>query len=150
MAAVNRVTRKKAAKQPLDEVAKAPMAIVKVGFLGGATYPDGTSVAMVAAVNEFGAPSRGQPPRPFFRNMIADQSPTWGAKAAAILKTNGGDVKATLDVLGQEIQGRLIQSINTLTEPPLAASTIARKGFDKPLIDTSLMVKSVSYEVTER
>jgi hypothetical protein len=147
MAAVNRVTRKPAAKQPLDEVAKAPRAIVKVGFLGGATYPDGTSVAMVAAVNEFGAPSRGQPPRPFFRNMIAEQSPTWGAKVAAIMKTNGADVMATLDVMGQEIQGRLIQSINTLTEPPLAASTIARKGFDKPLIDTSLMVKSVSYEV---
>jgi hypothetical protein len=149
MAAVNRVTRKTNAK-PLADMTKAENAILKVGFLGGASYPDGTSVAMVAAVNEFGAPSRGQPPRPFFRNMIADQSPTWGAKAAAILKTNGGDVKATLDVLGQEIQGRLIQSINTLTEPPLAASTIARKGFDKPLIDTSLMVKSVSYEVTER
>ena len=44
---------------------------VDVGFLEGALYPDGTSVALVAAVNEFGAPSRGQPPRPYFRRMIA-------------------------------------------------------------------------------
>jgi hypothetical protein len=31
--------------------------------------------------------------------------------------------------------------------PPLAASTIARKGHSKPLISTGLMVNSVSYEV---
>ena len=51
---------------------------VQIGFLAGATYPDGTSVPMVAALNEFGVPSRNQPPRPFFRNMIAAKSNEWG------------------------------------------------------------------------
>jgi hypothetical protein len=54
-----------------------------------------------------------------------------------------------LDTLGQEIAGRVRESINTLMEPPLAQSTIDRKGFDKPLIETSLMVKSVEHEVVE-
>ena len=42
-----------------------------------AKYPDGTSVALVAAFNEYGSPSRGQPPRPFFRNMIARNEASW-------------------------------------------------------------------------
>jgi hypothetical protein len=33
---------------------------VKAGFIDGATYPDGTAVAMVAAVNEYGDPARNQ------------------------------------------------------------------------------------------
>jgi hypothetical protein len=172
---------------------------LKIGFLKGATYPDGTSVPMVAAVQEFGGrierepsdPDEGGgqtiyrqvnaagteflrggrfvprarsnfasthyvgayviniPARPFFRNMIAEQSPKWGKMAGAMLRSNGGDVDATLDLLGQEIQGRLKESINTLMTPPLAASTIARKGHSKPLIDTAVMLNSISFEVLQ-
>ena len=62
---------------------------LRVGFLEGATYPDGTSIPMVAAVNEFGAPSRGIPPRPFFRTMVADKSSTWAkpSKKTSFKKT---------------------------------------------------------------
>jgi hypothetical protein len=81
--------------------------------------------------------------------MIAAQSPKWGKMASVILKSNDLDVDATLDTLGQDIAGRVRESINTLMEPPLAQSTIDRKGFSKPLIDTSLMVKSVEHEVVE-
>ena len=122
---------------------------LKVGFLRGATYPDGTSVPSVAAWNEFGVPSHNQPPRPFFRRMIAEQSSKWPKIAAATLKSNGMDVKATLDLLGQEIQGRVKESITKLVDPPLAQSTIDRKGFDKPLIEHAIMLNAVSYEITE-
>ena len=44
---------------------------VSVGFMEGATYPEGTPVAAVAFWNEYGVPSHNQPPRPFFRQMIA-------------------------------------------------------------------------------
>lgn len=120
---------------------------VRVGFLANATYPDGTSVASVAAFNEFGAPSRGQPPRPFFRRMIAEKAPTWGAATALAMKNSGNDIHKALDLVGQGIKGQLQQSIVDLTDPPLAASTVKAKGFDKPLIDTSVMIKSVDYEV---
>jgi hypothetical protein len=120
---------------------------VKVGFLAGATYPDGTSVPLVAAVNEFGAPSRGQPPRPFFRNMIATYQRTWGAAVANLMAKNSNNVALTLDLAGQGIAGQLRQSITDLVDPPLAASTVARKGFDKPLIHTSHMLNSVDHEV---
>jgi hypothetical protein len=122
---------------------------LKVGFLQGGKYPDGTSVPSVAAWNEFGVPSNNQPPRPFFRIMIAEQSPKWGKMAAVLLQRNGGDIDATLDLMGQEIQGRIKESINALLTPKLADITIARKGHDKPLIDTALMVNSVNYEVVK-
>jgi hypothetical protein len=120
---------------------------LSVGFLEGATYPDGTSVAMVAAVNEFGAPANNQPPRPFFRTMIAEKSPTWGTSLAATLKATNYDPKAALGLMGEGIKGQLQQSILDLTSPPLSPKTIARKGFDKPLIDSSVMINSVNYVV---
>jgi hypothetical protein len=52
-----------------------------------------------------------------------------------------------LALMGEDIQGALIQSINDFTSPPLAQSTIDRKGFDKPLIDEAIMVNSTGYRV---
>jgi hypothetical protein len=122
-------------------------ATLKVGFLENATYPDGKPVAMIAAINEYGAPSRGQPARPFFRRMINAKQDEWPAAIAGVLRANGNDVEKSLNIAGAAIAGQLRQSIVDLVDPPLAPSTIARKGFDKPLIDTSHMLKSVDHEV---
>jgi hypothetical protein len=122
-------------------------ATLKVGFLGNATYPDGKPVAMIAAINEYGAPSRGQPPRPFFRRMINAKQGEWPAAIAGVLQAQGNDVEKALDIAGAAIAGQLRQSIVDLVDPPLAPSTIARKGHDKPLVDTSHMLKSVDHEV---
>lgn len=123
---------------------------LSVGFLEGSTYPDGTSVPMVAATNEFGAPARGQPPRPFFRTMIADKSPAWGLAIADLLKETDYDAARTMERVGMGIKGQLQQSIRDLTTPPLKPSTVQRKGFDKPLVDTSVMINSVDYVVERR
>jgi hypothetical protein len=135
-----------AAMRDLASKVAAP-ATLRVGFLENAKYPDGTSVAMIAAINEYGAPSRGQPPRPFFRRMVAAKSGEWPAAIAGLLKANGYDAVKTLDLAGAAIAGQLRQSIIDLVSPPLAASTIRRKGFDKPLIDTGHMLQSVDHEV---
>jgi hypothetical protein len=146
---------------------------LKVGFLEGATYPTsvapkalratyakrrakgnakpvkgskgGLTVATVAAFNEYG--TRKAPPRPFFRNMIDKNAPTWGPELAKILKANNYDVKLSLRLLGEGMAGQLKQSIIDTNSPPLAPSTIARKKFSKPLIDTSHMINSVDYQV---
>ena len=121
---------------------------LEVGFMSGATYPDGTPVPLVAALNEFG---HGKvPPRPSFRNMIAAKSSTWGPAAARVLAQSNYDVRVTLDLVGQGIAGQLQQSIRDLWAPPLAPSTVRRKGFSKPLIDTGQMLNSVTYRVTIR
>lgn len=165
---------------------------LKVGFLEGATYPDGTSVPMVAAVQEFGGsidiPARTQtiyrrfnertgniddyrfvkaskanlaqivqipahtitiPSRPFFRQMLAEKSPAWGADMAEIMKLSDYDAKKTLSLMGERIVGQLKESITNMDEPPNAYSTARKKGFNNPLIDTGHMQSSVDYEVEE-
>jgi hypothetical protein len=133
--------------------------VVRVGFLEGATYPDGKSVAFVAAMNEYGhrigsaseEDSRGiVPPRPFFRNMIAAKRDEWPAGVALQLKRNDGDVERTLDIVGSAIAGQLRQAISDFSGAPLAASTVARKGHDKQLVDTGHMLASVDHEVVAK
>lgn len=119
---------------------------LKVGFLEGATYPDGTPVPMVAAVNEFGNPANNQPPRPFFRNAISDHETEW-QNAAEKLAKGGADIADVLSTLGEVIAGDIRESIRKLDTPPLSPVTVAKKGFSKPLIDTSDMLNSISYEV---
>ena len=133
-------------EKKLAEIAKNMSGSVEVGFLEGATYPDGTPVAAVAYFNEFGSSG---PPRPFFRNMIAKESPSWGKKVAALTKSTGGDGPRVLALMGADIEGALKQSINDFTTPPLAQSTIDRKGFDKPLIDTTHMINSTGSRVVK-
>jgi hypothetical protein len=137
-------------ERALQEMARqvSKPAALRVGFLGNATYPDGKGVALIAALQEFG--TRRMPPRPFFRNMIAAKSSGWAGAIAANLRANNYDAERSLEDVGRAIADQLQMSIRDLTSPPLAASTIARKGFDKPLIETTQMLNSVDYEVTVR
>ena len=138
-----------ALRRRLSELAKrvGTGGSVKVGFLAGATYPDGTSVATVAAIQDFGAPRAGIPPRPFFRNMVAAKKDEWPAAIEQNLVATGYDVDATLARVGEGIAGQLRQSIVDTNEPPLKPATVRRKGFDKPLVDTGHLLASVDYEV---
>ena len=120
---------------------------VSVGFLAGSSYPDGTSIAAVAGSNEFGVPANNQPPRPFFRRMVAEKKGTWGKAVGLQLKATDFDVAKTLDRTGQAIKAQLQTSIRDLTDPPLSPVTIAKKGSSKPLIDSATMLKSVDYRV---
>lgn len=134
---------------------------LRVGFLSGSTYPDGTSVALVAAIQNFGAPSRGIPPRPFFSNMVSKRSPSWPQGIATQLKATGNDVDATLNITGDVIRSQLQLEIRETNSPPLAESTLRRRGYTggpynskdpktfgaKPLIDTGHMLNSIDKEI---
>ncbi|ELY6087820.1 hypothetical protein SNQ11_002957 [Cronobacter sakazakii] len=122
---------------------------LRVGFLEGATYPDGQSVPMVAAANEYGDPAMNRPPRPFFRNMIAEKSPEWPQDIAKIAEATGYEAEAMLGLMGEHIKGQLQGSIRDLMEPALSPVTIAKKGFSKPLIETSHMLNSVDYDIKD-
>jgi hypothetical protein len=115
----------------------------------GATYPDGTSVPMVAAIQEFGAPARNIPPRPFFRGMIAKESPNWGDQLGAALTSTQYDATRALEMMGEEIKGELTESIRDFGSPANSESTVERKGFNDPLIDTGHMVNSITARVNE-
>lgn len=131
----------------------------KVGFFETAKYPDGTPVAYVAVIQEFGTAKI--PARPTMRPTIAEQSSEWsrqfgqGAKAVA-----RGDITATqiMDTMCAAAAGDVRKSIAALTSPPLAEATLARRrsryadkktvgNLSKPLVDTAVMVNSVTHAV---
>lgn len=96
--------------------------VVDVGFMEDATYPDGTPVAMVAYWNEFG--KSNQPPRPYFRTMIAKNKSKWGGQIASNLRLTNYDANRALALMGEEVSADLIESIRDTVAPPLSPITL--------------------------
>ena len=119
-------------------------ASVRVGVLENATYPDGTPVAMVAFWNEYG--TKTSPVRAFFRTTVSDQKKNWVLSVQNLMKMHN-DPKKVMGLMGEHMRGQIVQSINTWTDPPNAPYTVARKGFNKPLVDQGIMMRSISFEV---
>jgi hypothetical protein len=173
-----------------EKVGKAKT--VNVGFLEGATYPDGTSVAYVALVNEYGGTAKipehdvtvnrsiradgtfnqnGRfvraekanfstvhkveaytvkiPARPYFRGMIQKNKGAWPADLGKIIKAANYDSTIALGRLGKHVAEQLQESIRDFSSPSNADSTVASKGFDKPLVDSDHMMNTVDSEVQE-
>lgn len=119
-------------------------ASVRVGVLENATYPDGTPVAMVAFWNEYG--TKTSPVRAFFRTTVSDQKKNWVLSVQNLMKMHD-DPKKVMGLIGEHMRGQIVQSINTWTDPPNAPYTVAMKGFNKPLVDQGIMMRSISFEV---
>lgn len=128
----------------LSDISDKMSGELQVGFMSGASYPDGTNVPTVAFFNEFGTSK--SPPRPFFRGMIERESPTW-TDAVAKLAQGVDSGEQILNMMGEVIKGQLTKSINDFSSPGLAQSTKDRKGFPKPLIETTRMLNSITYKV---
>jgi len=127
-----------------DLASKATAGYVKVGFLEGAKYADGTPVAQVAFWNEFG--TTRAPARPFMRNTIAKDSPQWGGEMARILKATKYNGQTTLSLMGERVKDQFSKAV---TDWPgdNAPSTVKKKGFNHGLIDSGFMQRSVDKEV---
>jgi hypothetical protein len=125
---------------------------VSIGFLAGATYPNGTSVPMVASIQEYGAPSRGIPARPFFRNMIATKKAEWPKAIAYALKDSDLDALTALHQVGHAVKGQLQQSIVDTNSPALSKITVMLRGMranDPTLIVTGKTVGEAARRVAQ-
>lgn len=151
-------------------------ATLRVGFLEDAKYPDGTSVAEVAVYQNYGAPARGIPPRPFFSNMIADNRAGWPDAIESVLKAVDFDARAALELFGEHVASQLREAIIELREPALSPVTLLLRqrfptrdgmefsdvlqawrdvaagedipsGHDNPLVWSGFMRQSVGVEV---
>ena len=119
---------------------------LRVGYLEGATYPDGTSVPMVAAAQNWGTDKL--PARPFFSNMITKNEDGWPALIEQGLKRSGMDAKAALTFTGQIMTEQLKASILEQNFVPLKPETVARKGFATILVDTAAgLLNGSAFEV---
>lgn len=131
---------------------------LRVGWFDTARYQDGTPVAYIAAIQEFG--HGAIPPRPFMRPTIAQQRQAWrdtlrkGAKQVLAERLTFGQM---LTAFGLSAAGEVAESIKAVTAPPLSPRTLAARQAKKktpgvsakPLIDTALMFQSVTAQVSD-
>lgn len=104
--------------------------LVRVGFLEGSDYPDGTPVAEIAAINNFGAPEAGIPPRPFFSDIASDKSQHWGERFAKVLTSVDYDVDKALEIMGAGIADQLRDSIvNDAVAPNSPVTDLLKQRF---------------------
>jgi hypothetical protein len=118
----------------------------------------GEPVAKIARINNYGAtikrdgkvvgiiPARGFMQGAwlaFSRNRAAIQK-----KAINQMLTKGKTPEQALGMIGNVLEGEIVKSIRDGGWEPNAPSTIAKKGFDKPLIDSGHMWKTVNSKVS--
>lgn len=124
---------------------QAKKQVLTVGFFDE-TYPDGKRIGRIATINEYGVPEHNQPPRPFMRYTVIKNKQKWINILQDILPQNM-DVKRSLNILGDVVADDVSQMIKAFAVPPNRPSTIARKGFNDPLVETGLMRDSVGWKV---
>jgi hypothetical protein len=115
---------KAALKRIADAVGKG--AVAKVGFFQGNSYPDGTPVPLVAALNEYGGKNR--PARPFMRQTIDARADTWADNIGIALKKFDYDAKAAMTAVGQGAREDIKDTIIQFSSPPLSPVTVMLRG----------------------
>ena len=127
--------------------------VVNVGVPEGKREEDGTPVAMIAAVHEFGSPSQGIPERPFLRVAVQRNRQKYvRLNRINLVKMLRGQatVEQALGQLGEMAKGDVQTEIRSGDFAPLKAATIKRKGSSRPLIDTGQMVQSIAWELGDK
>ena len=126
---------------------------ISVGWFPSAVYPDGAPVAGVMAVQEFGSPKMGIPPRSFMRATSEASATDW-ANLASMLGARVLAGKMTVaqlaEGLGAQAVGDIQVTISQLSEPALSARTLAarrKRGNSnaKPLVDTRVAFNTLTY-----
>ncbi|MGE4448574.1 MAG: hypothetical protein AB7E15_09785 [Azospira sp.] len=127
--------------------------VVNVGVPEGKREEDGTPVAMIAAVHEFGSPSQGIPERPFLRVAVQRNRQKYvRLNRINLVKMLRGQatIEQALGQLGEMAKGDVQTEIRSGVFTPLKEATKKRKGSSRPLIDTGQMVQSIAWELGDK
>lgn len=109
-----------------------------------------TSVAVIAARNEFGSRSDFIPERPFLRIGVQNSSAKYSALSAKQLpNVLAGTITIDdlLNMLGDMAASSVQKQIRHGSYMRNSPSTIAMKGSDKPLIDSGQMLQSITWVI---
>lgn len=107
----------------------------QAGFMPSAQYEGqagkGTPVAYVAAIQEYGDPSHGIPPRPFMRKASSDNREEWVQSVKRGLRevVRGGMAPdAALEAVGGVMAADIQGAIAAVDSPPLSPVTLMLRG----------------------
>lgn len=140
--------------QDLKRRVGADKSVVKVGIPSERKHqPDGTPLAMIGAVHEFGLPTRGIPERSFLRAGLRHaREQLIRLNRISLVRIVKGDmtVQRALGLMGNMAAGAVKKEIREGDFESLQPATIKRKGSSKPLIDKGQLVQSITYVVEEK
>lgn len=133
----------------------------RVGWFESAKYEDGTPVALVAVVQEYGSPAKGIPPRSFMRAAQSESAAQWKADARELAwAVAHGKVPADalMEGLTMKAEGAVRRKIADVLTPPLSERTIAArarrhskgKASTKPLVDTGILLNTLTSQVKKK
>jgi hypothetical protein len=104
--------------------------VIQAGILGG-QYEDGTNIAYVGAIQEYGAPAANIPPRPFLSTTSAERRKEWtrlmGEGIAAVA---AGQMSADMlmEQLGALMAADIQHKISEIQAPALSPITVMLRG----------------------
>jgi hypothetical protein len=113
---------------------------------------DGFDLVALAATQEYGSIDGHTPSRPFLRSTFRGP-PQWlvltTSKLAKPVLEGKLDIDRALGLLGAVAATKVKETITSGAgvPPPNAPSTIAKKGSDRPLVDTGRLLNSISWRV---
>lgn len=106
----------------------------KIGWPSEKEYPDGTSVAYVAAIQNFGVPEKSIPPRPMLKPTVAENQDRWAEVMKHLTRqVAAGELDAVdaLDGVGRVAAMDLQATIAQINEPALSPVTVLLRKWRK-------------------
>lgn len=133
----------------------------KVGWFPSAKYEDGTPVALVAVVHEYGSTKKGIPPRLGMRETAEAKKAEWVRDAHVLSKAvldGKMPPQAIAEGVAQKAESDIRRTITKVSTPPLAEATIAArkrrhskgKASTKPLVDTGILLNTLTSQVSRK
>lgn len=139
----------------LDEILKGMRTLdkltLRVGVVGPAAQQMASSgnltLGELATILEYGSRGMNIPAYHFIGSSIDPQMVKKEGKAVMEVVTSFGNVEAALDKMGKnladKIRGRIYSNAFGHNNP----ETIRKKGFDHPLMDSSLLADSITFQI---
>lgn len=112
-------------------------------------FPEGNASVDKAVQNEYGNPAKNIPPRPFMQQTVDNYEKYWADMLGDLLVKHDFDASKALNAMGAIIRGEIVDTILNGDFVPNAPYTVAKKGFNKPLVDTGQMQRDVTWGVED-
>jgi uncharacterized protein YukE len=108
--------------------------------------PKTITIAEEAFYNCKGVPELGIPARDYQTKTVNDNQEKWKKDMKTLLK-KGANTRTAITAIAKVARDDTKNTIETFATPPNAPSTIAAKGFNKPLVHEGDLQKAQSYQI---
>lgn len=135
------------------ELRKIPIDVAQVGIFGGEPHKnaEGLTVATVAAINEFGSEEQNIPERPFIQvTALTSKFHVPMSQGFKSVLAGTGTTRQMIVKSAKKMTQDMKEVIEGFSIPPNSETTIEKKGFDNPLIETRQMQRSIRHRIKKR